>query len=236
MPGQSEDAHLVGLLAARPGLPGREPLGPGLHGLAGPAGDHLLLVPPESPDTPVPLVVFLHGSGGEPARSLSFLEAAAERLEFLLLVPKSFHYTWDVILGGFGPDAESLDRVLAEVFDRFAVDADRVLLSGFSDGASYALTLGLRNGELFRRILAYSPGFVVPGPRTGRPSIFVSHGTDDPVLPIDRCSRAIVPRLRAEGYDVDYREFGGGHVVPPEMVAASLEPLGHAGGPTSQRP
>jgi phospholipase/carboxylesterase len=215
-----------GLLTVQPGLPTRNPLRPGLHGLAGPAGDHLLLVPGETPDTPVPLVVFLHGSGAEPARSLAFLEAEAERLEFLLLVPKSLHYTWDVILGGFGPDVESLDRVLGEVFERFAVDPDRILLSGFSDGASYALSLGLRNGELFRRILAFSPGFVVPGPRRGRPEVFISHGTADEVLPIDRCSRVIAPRLRSEGYDVDYREFRDGHTVPPDMVAASLAPLG----------
>jgi len=222
----ADAAHRQGLLTVRPALPSRDPLRPGLHGLAGPAGDHLLLVPDESPDTPVPLVVFLHGSGGEPARSLSFLEAEAERLEFLLLVPKSFHYTWDVILGGFAPDVESLDRVLGEVFEHFPVDPDRILLSGFSDGASYALTLGLRNGDLFRGILAYSPGFVVPGPRNGRPPVFISHGTQDPVLPIDRCSRAIVPRLKAEGYEVDYREFADGHVVPPGIVAASLAPLG----------
>ncbi|WP_210481717.1 alpha/beta hydrolase [Naasia sp. SYSU D00948] len=219
-------AHKLGRLRAQPGLPTRDPLRPGLHGLAGPGGDHVLLVPEQSPDTPIPLVVFLHGSGGSPVRSLAYLQEEAERLEFLLLVPKSFHYTWDVILGGFGPDVESLDRVLTEVFEHFPVDPERVLLSGFSDGASYALTLGLLNGQLFRRILAYSPGFVVPGPRTGRPAVFVSHGTDDPVLPIDRCSRVIVPRLRAEGYEVDYREFPDGHVVPPAVVAASLEPLG----------
>src|SRR3954451_23358704 len=113
------DGFAEGRLTARPSLPRGEPLGPGLHTLEGPGGEHVLLVPEGSPDTPMPLVVFLHGSGAEPARSLHFLEAEASRLEFLLLVPKSFHYTWDVILGGFGPDVESLDAVLAEVFDLF---------------------------------------------------------------------------------------------------------------------
>ena len=221
-----DDAPQQGLLSARPGLPRREPLAPGLHSLQGPGGDHVLLVPDSSPDTPLPLVVFLHGSGAQPARSLHFLEAEAQRLGFLVLLPKSLHYTWDVILGGFGPDVESLDAVLAEVFDLFPVDPERVALSGFSDGASYALSLGLRNGELFRRLLAYSPGFRVPGPRSGTPVVFVSHGSEDPVLPIDRCSRVIVPRLRQEGYEVDYREFRGGHEVPAEQVAASLTFLG----------
>ncbi|WP_210505234.1 alpha/beta hydrolase [Naasia sp. SYSU D00057] len=221
-----DDASRHGLLTARPGLPRKEPLGPGLNALPGPGGDHVLLVPDSSPDTPLPLIVFLHGSGAQPARSLHFLEAEAQRLGFLLLLPKSLHYTWDVILGGFGPDVASLDAVLAEIFDLFPVDPERVALSGFSDGASYALTLGMRNGELFRRILAYSPGFTVPGPGSGRPAVFVSHGTDDPVLPIDRCSRVIVPGLLREGYEVDYREFRGGHEVPADQVAASLTFLG----------
>lgn len=226
MTGTVGDGHRNGALTSRPGLPTGSPLESGVHAIRGHSGDHLLLIPEEIPDTPVPLVVFLHGSGGDPVRSVAYLEAEAARLGVALLVPKSFHYTWDVILGGFGPDVEALDAVLAEVFDRVPVDPERVLLSGFSDGASYALSLGLRNGDLFRRILAFSPGFVVPGARRGSPSIFVSHGVDDPVLPIDRCSRVLVPALTREGYDVDYREFDGGHLVPPAMVLAALEPLG----------
>jgi phospholipase/carboxylesterase len=38
------------------------------------------------------------------------------------------------------------------------------------------------------------------------------------VLPIDACSRKIVPRLRRAGYDVAYHEFDGGHAYPPEIV------------------
>jgi phospholipase/carboxylesterase len=96
-------------------------------------------------------------------------------------------------------------------------------VSGFSDGASYALSLGLANGELFGDVLAFSPGFMAPAALAGKPRIFMSHGVDDRVLPIDRCSRRIAPQLRAHGYDVDYREFPGPHVVPPEMGTAALE-------------
>jgi phospholipase/carboxylesterase len=41
-------------------------------------------------------------------------------------------------------------------------------------------------------------------------------------LPIDQCSRRIVPKVRRAGYDVRYREFDGGHTVPPEMVQEAL--------------
>jgi phospholipase/carboxylesterase len=35
-----------------------------------------------------------------------------------------------------------------------------VALGGFSDGASYALSLDLTNGDLFASLIAFSPGFI----------------------------------------------------------------------------
>jgi poly(3-hydroxybutyrate) depolymerase len=42
------------------------------------------------------------------------------------------------------------------------VDPQRICVSGFSDGASYALSLGLANGDLFTHVAAFSPGFMRP--------------------------------------------------------------------------
>jgi predicted esterase len=91
-------------------------------------------------------------------------------------------------------------------------------VAGFSDGATYALALGRANGELFSDILAFSPGFLVPVHPAGRPRIYVSHGRSDPILPIDACSRVLVPLLRRDGYEVAYREFEGSHEVPPAVA------------------
>jgi predicted esterase len=101
-----------------------------------------------------------------------------------------------------------------------------VAVAGFSDGASYALSIGLASGDLFAHVLAWSPGFLAPSDAVGRPRVFVSHGIHDRVLPIDRCSRRLVPVLRADGYDVHYQEFDGGHSVPPDVLAGSLDRLG----------
>jgi predicted esterase len=57
----------------------------------------------------------------------------------------------------------------------------------------------------------------------GKPRCFISHGQYDPVLPIDRCSRRLVPQLQEAGYDVRYQEFGDGHTVP---VGISRQALG----------
>jgi phospholipase/carboxylesterase len=127
-----------------------------------------------------------------------------------------------VIQGGFGPDVEFLDRALDRVFGAHAVDPGRIALGGFSDGASYALSLGLANGDLFTHLIAFSPGFAAPARRVGRPLVFVSHGVEDPVLPIDRCSRRVVPALRAGGYDVTYEEFEDGHVVPAPLARRAV--------------
>ena len=56
----------------------------------------------------------------------------------------------------------------------------------------------------------------------GSPRIFVSHGTQDRVLPIDRTSRQVAPRLANAGYDVVYREFDGPHTVPPPIARDAL--------------
>ena len=126
--------------------------------------------------------------------------------------------TWDGIRGGFGPDVEFLDRALTKVFELVMVDPARLALGGFFDGATYGLSLSLLNGDLFPKIVAFSPGFIVEGEANGRPRVFISHGTRDDILPFDRCSRVIVPGLKKRGYDVTFREFDGGHEMPPAIV------------------
>jgi phospholipase/carboxylesterase len=211
-------------LSARPAAPSRDALAPGTHplGLAN-RRDALLVVPPRAAPG-APLVLGLHGAGGTGRQMTELLAAEAALRNLLVLAPDSRGTTWDVIRGGYGPDVAFLDEALTAVFARFAIGP--VAVCGFSDGASYALSIGLANGDLFGHVLAWSPGFMAPPDLAGRPRVFVSHGIGDRVLPIDRCSRRLVPVLRADGYDVRYDEFDGGHVVPPEVLANSLDWFG----------
>jgi predicted esterase len=97
-----------------------------------------------------------------------------------------------------------------------------VVLEGFSDGASYGLGLALNNRDLFRRIVANSPGFITDyddRSRAPKPPIFLSHGHQDQILPFDAAGARVVRRLRSEGYSVLFREFDGGHTVPPDVAA-----------------
>ena len=151
------------------------------------------------------------------------LRPLVEDTDLILLAPKSARETWDRVYGGFDHDVRMIDEVLAEVFGRFTIDPERVFVAGFSDGASYALTLGLANGDLFGAVVAFSPGFAAPARRRGKPRVFVSHGMDDHVLPIARTSRPIVASLRDDGYDVSFREFPGSHTVPAAIASEAVD-------------
>lgn len=185
-------------------------------GLGG-ARDGVLYVP-DTAERSAPLLVLLHGAGGTGRRELRPVLAAADRYGVVIVAPDSRGRTWDLLLGGFGPDVAFIDTVLDAAADRCDVDLSRCAVGGISDGASYALGLGLTNGDVFGAVIAFSPGFAAAGTLTGRPRIYVSHGTSDTMLPIDTCSRRIVPALRAAGYEVQYEEFDGGHTVPPAIA------------------
>ena len=227
MPEPSDDEQRgwqEGALFARPGAPTQKPYPAGLESLdlddvPAPA----VFVPSTLPEGPVPVMVLLHGASSNPLHAMKVVQDEAERRQFVVVAPKSVGITWDVIHGEFGPDVAALDRVLAAVFDHVAADPRRIAVAGFSDGASYALTLGLANGELFPSILAFSAGFFVPARREGWPSIFVSHGRSDPVLPVDQCGRRVVTALRMGRYEVAYYEFDGGHTVPEAILALALD-------------
>ena len=57
----------------------------------------------------------------------------------------------------------------------------------------------------------------------GMPPIFVSHGTEDTVLPVSATRSSLIPTLEAAGYRVTYQEFEGGHGVPAAISEMALD-------------
>ena len=178
------------------------------------------------PQKPVPVVVALHGAGQRATFSLRMWTAQADTAGFVLLAAESGGMTWDAIRGQYGDDVARLDRALTFVFERVNADPKRIIMQGFSDGASYGTGLALNNRDLFTRIVANSPGFVTAYDRRGsgpKPTIFVSHGHQDQILPFDRAGQRVVQQLRGEGYSVQFREFDGGHGVPTDVAADAVK-------------
>ena len=209
-----------GRLTARPPHRPRPDFTAGLKQLEVDGGTGGLLYVPAGvrPERPAPLVLLLHGAGATAQHGLNLLIGQADDAGPVLLALNSQGETWDLLLGSYGPDVARVDQALAEILQRLPLDPARLAIGGFSDGASYAVSLGLTNGDLFSHVLAFSPGFAAPAACRGRPRVFVSHGTRDRVLPIDASSRRLVPELRQTGYHVRYQEFDGGHAVPAAVA------------------
>jgi len=207
--------------------PGEHPLG-----LGGPLminrtiswRDGTLFIPQISKHrTPMPLLVWLHGGGGR-ANDIKHIFPLAEELGIVILTIDARHNTWDGIDSPFGPDVLFIDAALRYTFERVAIDPQKIGLGGLSHGASYALALGRVNGNFFTHLIAVAPGHHhPPAPPTGKPRIFVAHGTRDNVYNVVGSRRFIVPGLKSAGYDVTYLEFDGPHWVPTPVAHKVLK-------------
>ncbi|MDR6384521.1 alpha/beta hydrolase [Paraburkholderia caribensis] len=219
------DPSLLGRLSFTPVDAAKPPLPPGRNrlGIAG-ERDAILFVPSGlDAREQVPLIVMFHGAGGFPEKVLPFIEEHAERDRFLVLAPHSMYATWDIVIGGSGPDLERLDRALVEVTSRYRIDRNRLAFAGFSDGASYALSIGITNGDIASHVIAFSGGFMSIFTQEGAPKVFIAHGLADEQLPIETSGRANAARLKAAGYDVSYIEFNGPHAIQPAIAGMAIE-------------
>lgn len=212
-----------GIITARPatkvsgGTQGLHPLGLGSE------RDGIVYVPDSYHcSRPAPFVLMLHGAGSNAHDAIQPFRRYADQRGLVLVAPDARERGWDLLDGGFGADVDFIDHALVKAFELFAVDPRFVAIEGFSDGASYALSLGLRNADLFTHVIAFSPGFMTIPVGSGRPRVFVSHGSSDLILPAARCSHRIVHRLERDGYDVTFVEFAGGHSVPANIAGEAV--------------
>ncbi|MDB5432371.1 MAG: putative serine esterase [Caulobacter sp.] len=200
-----------------------DPRTPGLRHLGLDRQRDAVLFTPKGLDysKPVPLIVSMHGFGGSAFDGLGWYQRAAGEHGFLLLSPPSRGETWNVDLGPIGPDAAFIDRALDWVFARFPIDPAHLAISGMSDGGSYALCMGLQNGELFSDVLAFSPLRLNAPDAQGRARFFISTGRADELALLANTER-MVSQLKGLGYDVLLDIHDKGHVVTRRGVDASL--------------
>ena len=194
-----------------------------------PLGDGGFAYRPASlPPGPRPLIVLLRGALGTARDPINQFKNLADKNGWLLLAPEAADQTWRVRQGrdggiDFGMDPPRIDAALSRMFAKAPVDPKRVVLLGFSDGASYALSLGTANPGLFRSIVALSPGYTAV-PRRVDPAqrIFIAHGTDDQILPPDNVRTYILPDLQTAGLKPRIRWFNGGHTIDRAALDEAL--------------
>lgn len=182
-----------------------------------------------------PLLVVLHGCWQFRTEHDQELNAAlfgewARRAGVAVLVPFALQHTWDFVMsqGREGVDTEFLKYAMDEARRLQPIDDARIAVLGFSDGASYGLSLALANPDVFSTALVWAAGFCLPPPapppalpwegsgtqRSG-PRVLMWHGTEDTVFDINSISMPLRERLVQAGYPVTYHaEEGGRHVCP----------------------
>jgi len=213
-----------------PAPPGTIVQQPGLF----PLPDDAVAYVPKSAGPDPPLLVLLHGAGRQRLTMIQHFEAEADKRGIVLLAPTSKRPTWDAVeLGEAMPSPDSpLANKLAHLFTssrdekrvnaaianlerQVPVDRARIVLAGFSDGATFALAMGLSRNEHFAAVIAWSPGIAIQTdqPARGR-RVFVSHGRQDPILKFEVTCGEIVPLLKSEGAEVTFVPFDGGHDAP----------------------
>lgn len=194
--------------------------------------------PPGPDDEPRPLLLLFHGAGGSPLGMLQAMIPQARRCGCLLLALSSQGTTWDLVTataaarrrerparldGLFGEDASRVERALTALLGSPSVDRRRIVLIGFSDGASYALSLALANPGLVRGAVAIAPGFhVEPGTIDPAQRLFIAHSPEDRVLSFAYSRDRIAASLRSAGFDPAFHSYRGGHAFDPEAVRLGI--------------
>jgi phospholipase/carboxylesterase len=187
--------------------------------------DAALVYRPAQVTGPSSVIILLHGAGGRADHFLREFTRFADERGVMLLALQSEAGSWprrpqEVTRG---PDAVNFNEALAALTARTSVDLTRVVLLGFSDGASHALSFGLARPKTFRAILAMSPGYAF-APRRPDPTqpIFIAHGRRDTVLPANNV-REMIRALEGAGYRPEVRWFNGGHRIDPDLLNAGLD-------------
>ena len=133
--------------------------------------------------TRLPLVLDLHGSGGNSAGQAnnSRFEALAAREGFLVATLQAEGSRWNVpVADGRPDDVAYVSDVIDHVAARVCADLKRVYSTGFSGGARMTSLLACRLSD---RIAAVAPmaGLRWPGPCDGRAvPVLTVHGLADP--------------------------------------------------------
>jgi len=230
-PDRRDDAALLERLAAGAG---RTDVQVGvLHAANGTdqRGGFSVFVPEDyDPERPYPLVTALHGGAGHGRLFLWSWVRAARTHGAIVVSPTSTGDTWSLRQPEI--DAAHLANVLDHITARWNVDRARMLLTGMSDGGTFALLSGLDADSPFTHLApvaaSFHPMFVAmadPRRLAGLP-VYLVHGALDWMFPVS-VARSAHAALDAAGAQVVYRELADlSHTYPQEETGRMLAWLG----------
>lgn len=126
---------------------------------------------------PAPLILFLHGAGGNTDYYKNFVATAAEKAGSVVAMPKSSGVGW-----GTATDERTIAETLRIVGEHVAVDPRRTAVAGHSAGGAYAYLLAYSETTWSAVFILSSPFYTVPtvaDPSYTAP-LRMYYGTKDP--------------------------------------------------------
>ncbi|MCW7540268.1 phospholipase [Aquabacterium sp. A7-Y] len=223
-------------LPVQPGLPDLPRLGP----LQRSAASRLAFQwrpASEAAAGPRPLLVLLHGAGGDETSLLPLAQRLPAHLHLVLVraprrMPRGGFFWYPVHFqdGDAEIDLQQVEaarvrlmRFIDELQRRLRFDARQLYLLGFSQGGALASTCALTSPETVRgfgmlsgRLLSHLEPRPGEDQRLARLCVFLGHGRQDPVLPIAHAERA-AQVLRRCGAQVSFHPYEGGHELSRPM-------------------
>lgn len=175
---------------------------------------------------PGPLVIALHGLGGQPGMMIGLLREQAERHGYIVFAPMGYNPR-----GGYGafpngiggpPDSQLSEfseqdvmNVLKLALAQFNIDMRRIYLLGHSMGGGGALHLGIKYSGIWAAVgaTAPAPGSLMPSDleKARQLPFILVHGDADPAVPV-AVSRNWAAKLEELGMTYQYRELrAAGH-------------------------
>jgi phospholipase/carboxylesterase len=166
-----------------------------------------------------PLFTVLHGAGRQDAMLTKACKGEPDRRDAFFLIPRSVDPTWDLIVGGEGKDLDFLAYAYGVIYRNYPIDPERQAVIGYSDGASYGLSLALSNPRIFDAALCWAAGFVMLDREAAtredpKPSIYLEYGTHDELFPFERIALPIKENLLRAGYSLEFSVDEGGRHWP----------------------
>lgn len=170
--------------------------------------------PPDAAhDKPLPLVIALHGAGGD--ENMFFdgygagrIKSLADERRFLVAAPLTYPFL----------ARPAFFRILLDwLAEDYCVDRSRIYVLGHSLGAGAAASVANTHKPLVAATCCLAGGMFTTGPDT--PPTLVIGGEIDPLVPISSLEKR-VEDARASGASVEFRRFSGyGHTL---IVGKSL--------------
>ncbi len=192
---------------------------------------------PEKIQTNTPTLILLHGYGSNEQDLFSFAtELPSELLIISAQAPISLGfgaYTWFEIdfTGSKGNRTNTeqakkavilIENLVDEICTKYAVNLDNMFMLGFSQGSILSYAYAFKNPTKITKFIALS-GYVnkeiisdfKTASNYNKLDFFVSHGTQDQVLPIS-WAREIPVILEEFKIKYEYHEYPVGHGVSPK--------------------